>query len=115
MATTPRKRRLGDALAQSIQPPSQAPATAPARSAADATGRATGNADGLDEGEHRRTSRGYVTKDGTEKVRVSVMLTKAERRWLRNRAEDGGQSVSDYVRAALGIDGPAGGDALGDA
>ena len=113
MATPKRKRSLAGALAQSIQP---TPEPEPAPSAGQAAPPQSGSKpEPEDDGEHRRTSRGYVTKDGTEKVRVSVMLTKAERRWIRDRAEDAGQSVSDYVRAALGIDGPAGGDALGDA
>ena len=56
-----------------------------------------------DGGDHVRTSTGYVKADGEQVHRVSLMLTKSERRALRNRAEDAGLSVTDYVRQALGL------------
>lgn len=56
-----------------------------------------------DGGDHVRTSTGYVKADGEQVHRVSLMLTKGERRALRNRAEDAELSVTDYVRQALDL------------
>lgn len=50
-----------------------------------------------------QTSKGYVTADGTEKVRVSIHLTKPQRRRLRDLAEDAGLSLTDYVVDRLGL------------
>lgn len=50
-----------------------------------------------------QTSKGYVTADGTEKVRVSIHLTKSQRRRLRDLAEDAGLSITDYVVNCLGL------------
>lgn len=56
-----------------------------------------------EEGEHVRTTTGYVRADGDRVHRVSVMLTKGERRRLREMAEDAGLTVTDLVRQALGL------------
>ena len=45
----------------------------------------------------------YQTKEGVPKVRVSLHLTKAQRRRLNDAAEDAGLSVSDYVARQLGL------------
>ena len=54
-----------------------------------------------DEGEHVRTTTGYVRADGERVHRVSIMLTKGGRRRLRDLAEDEGVSVTDLVRRSL--------------
>lgn len=56
-----------------------------------------------EEGEHVRTTTGYVRADGERVHRVSIMLTKAERRQLRDKAEDAGLTVTDLVRRALDL------------
>lgn len=50
-----------------------------------------------------QTSRGYVTREGVEKVRVSLHLTKAQRRRLKELADDAGESVSDYIARSLAL------------
>ena len=57
----------------------------------------------VEEGEHVRTTTGYVKADGERIHRVSIMLTKGERRRLREMAEDEGVTVTDLVRRALGL------------
>ena len=56
-----------------------------------------------DDGGHVRTSTGYVRESGERVYRVSIMLTKAERRRLREMAEDEHTSITDLVKRALGI------------
>lgn len=50
-----------------------------------------------------QTSRGYVTSEGVEKVRVSLHLTKAQRRRLKDLAYDAGKDVTEYVVEKLGL------------
>jgi len=56
-----------------------------------------------DEGGHARTSTGYVRESGERVYRVSVMLTKAERRRLREMAEDAETTITDLVKRSLGL------------
>lgn len=56
-----------------------------------------------DDGGHVRTSTGYVRESGERVYRVSIMLTKAERRRLREMAEDEHTSITELVKRALGI------------
>ena len=56
-----------------------------------------------DDGGHVRTSTGYVRESGERVYRVSVMLTKAERRRLREMAEDADTTITDLVKQALGL------------
>ena len=66
-------------------------------------GRGGGGAPPADEGEHVRTTTGYVRADGDQVHRVSIMLTKRERRRLRDLAEDEGVTITDLVRRALDL------------
>lgn len=50
-----------------------------------------------------RTNRGYVTTDGTEKVRVSLHLTKEQRARLKELAFDTGKDVTEYIVEKLGL------------
>ena len=54
---------------------------------------------------HARTSTGYVRESGEKVYRVSLMLTKAERRRLREMAEEAETNISALVRDALGLGG----------
>ena len=59
-----------------------------------------------DEGEgvsHARTSTGYLRESGEQVFRVSLFLTKAERRALRELAEDAEMSLTDYVKGRVGL------------
>lgn len=53
------------------------------------------------ESPHTRTSTGYVREGGERVYRVSIMLTRDERRRLREQADDAGVSITDLVRRAL--------------
>ena len=54
-----------------------------------------------EEGEHVRTTTGYARADGEPVHRVSIMLTKAQRRRLRDLAEDEGVSRTGLVVRVL--------------
>lgn len=83
------------------QPPASPPPNSePARAVGNAQ---AGDAPGSATGEHVRTSTGYVREDGGRVFRVSIMLTKGERRRLRAMAEDADVSVTDYVKRAVGL------------
>lgn len=56
-----------------------------------------------DESGHVRTSTGYVREGGERVYRVSIMLTRDERRRLREQADDEGMSITDLVRRALSL------------
>lgn len=56
-----------------------------------------------DGGTHARTSTGYTRESGEQVYRVSLFLTKGERRTLREQAEDAGMSLTDYVKARTGL------------
>lgn len=49
----------------------------------------------------KRTSRGYITGGGVQKIRLSLHLTKAQCRRLKHVADDAGETVSDYVARML--------------
>lgn len=84
------------------RPPGEAVAragTAPAQRAAEPE--AAAQASEAAESAHVRTSTGYVREGGERVYRVSVMLTRDERRHLREQADDEGVSITDLVRRAL--------------
>ena len=98
---------------EGVAPPPPAPPAEEAEPAAQAAkaqkaeaprrGRGGGEASSTDDGEHVRTTTGYVRADGEQIHRVSIMLTRGERRRLRDLAEDEGVTVSDLVRRALDL------------
>ena len=68
----------------------------------EAPGRA-GSGGARDEGTHARTTTGYRRESGDQVYRVSLFLTKKERRALRNMAEDAEMSLTDFVKAKVGL------------
>ena len=83
-------------------PPPAAEPVEPSRSAPQAK-RGGGEAVSGDDGDHVRTTTGYVRAGGEQVHRVSIMLTKRERRRLRDLAEDEGVTITDLVRRVLSL------------
>ena len=83
-------------------PPPAAETVEPSRSAPKAK-RDGGEAASGEDGDHVRTTTGYVRAGGEQVHRVSIMLTKRERRRLRDLAEDEGVTITDLVRRALSL------------
>lgn len=127
MATSPDRDELRSGLAALLAPgpddeadmtagvapqhtrASEAPApTGPATRAygptatSDRGGTGEGDSDLSSTGSYERTSLGYVRADGTELVRVSLMLTKDQRNRLRVEAASRGMKPTEYVLATLG-------------
>ena len=97
------KLRAGLSGLLATPPPSEADEARVPPSAAGSHLTAQSSASPLEEGEHVRTTTGYVRADGEPVHRVSIMLTKAQRRRLRELAEDEGVSQTDLVVRALGL------------
>lgn len=88
--TNPNTRAILEA--SGVQLELSAPHTPPQETAPESAGSA-----------YDRTTRGYKTKDGTEKIRVSLHLTRAQRERLKQLAFDAKKDVSDYVADRLGL------------
>ena len=97
------KLRAGLSGLLATPPPSETDEAPAPASAAGSPSTARPAASPVEEGEHVRTTTGYVRADGEPVHRVSIMLTKAQRRRLRDLAEDEGVSQTDLVVRVLGL------------
>lgn len=100
---SPSTPRQGDAPADRKTARRGASAAKPASTPTAGAGSARTGTEQDSESAHVRTSTGYVREGGERVYRVSVMLTRDERRRLREQADDEGVSITDLVRRTLNL------------